>query len=483
MKKNFGKNLARNANIVILIVVVVAISVVLNLLLELFPLNIDLTAEKLYSLTEITEEVLDGLEDDVTIYALYDRIEGESDTYQSQVIKVLDYYDNYSHVNIEYVNLDRKPAFLRELVGESNVSLYSAGDYIVQHGDNIRRIDGDDITETEIVYDSYYPYEVTTGLVIETKLTSSILKVFSDVPIIYYSTGFGELSQSYFSTMLSYIDSSGFDVKEIDLKTENFDENAAAVMFFGPTQDLTGEAADKLDRWLMSGGDAFFFMDALELDNNDAPIQTEFANFSEVLSKYGVIIGDSIVEESDEYAVGSDHRAFYTETVSAGAFENMTSSKFYVLNSRTLDVDTMIDMAEPEIIMMSSSSSKAVSLLASDRSSDGKKSIGVTSKYTGGSAVSRVAVFGSSQSFYDTFVEFQGSTVPQTILRYVIEWMGLEASSNVGDSIAAKEYNTGTSHVDVTEQQTKWIALSVTVAIPVVILAVGVIIWLRRRHL
>lgn len=85
-----GKRLARGTNMTVLVAAVVAIAVILNLLLELVPLNIDLTTEKLYTLTEVTEKVLDELKNDVTVYALYDRLAGETDSNANtaQIIKV-----------------------------------------------------------------------------------------------------------------------------------------------------------------------------------------------------------------------------------------------------------------------------------------------------------------------------------------------------------------------------------------------------------
>ena len=60
-------------NSVILMVAVVVIAVLVNVLLEQLPMSVDITSESLYSITDKTKEILNSLDKDVEIYALYDR--------------------------------------------------------------------------------------------------------------------------------------------------------------------------------------------------------------------------------------------------------------------------------------------------------------------------------------------------------------------------------------------------------------------------
>ena len=65
-----------------------------------------------------------------------------------------------------------------------------------------------------------------------------------------------------------------------------------------------------------------------------------------------------------------------------------------------------------------------------------------------------------------------------------MKWMKLESKSNVGDSIEARKYNNGVrSAMVVTDNQMTALVIVTMIAIPLVILAIGLIIWLRRRHL
>ena len=71
-----------------------------------------------------------------------------------------------------------------------------------------------------------------------------------------------------------------------------------------------------------------------------------------------------------------------------------------------------------------------------------------------------------------------------SIFSSIMKWMDLEIAPNVGDDIEAKKYNNMIStYVEVSEKEIKTIVAIVIIVIPVIILAIGVIIWLRRRHL
>ena len=476
-----GKRFASKTNMVVLVVVVTAIAVLVNLMLELFPLNLDLTTEGLYTLTDTTEKVLDELSEDITVYALYDRIAGEADNYRAQIIKVLDLYERNSHVSVEYVNLDRRPSFLADTVGPTNASAYSEGDYIVKCGDVARRIDGNDMYQTQ-TYQFYYL--IKTGLQVETKLTSAIIKVTSEVPVIYYSTAFGETSINYYSVLTSYISDSGFDMKAIDLKAEAIPEDAAAIMFFGPTEDLTGEAEDKLERWLWDGGNAYFFMDVKGLADSKI-IYESFENFNMLFRIYGISLGRGLVSESDDYAYGGSGSddIFQTTTVTAGALEKFPNTTMYILNTRNLMLDTLADYAEPEVILQTSTGATTKSI--DDESVlSGRQIIGASSRYTGGRGVSKICVFGSSGSFSDMALRYFGVAVPENVIRYSMNWMDLSGSANVGDSIRAKKYNNIiTSSINVTETQQRTIAIVSMLVVPGAILVCGLVVWLRRRHL
>ena len=56
----------------LMVAVVIAVLAAINILVDQLPWKADLTKEKIYSLSEQTYSILDSLEKDVMIYALYE---------------------------------------------------------------------------------------------------------------------------------------------------------------------------------------------------------------------------------------------------------------------------------------------------------------------------------------------------------------------------------------------------------------------------
>ncbi len=486
-----GKKMTKNLNLIVLTCGVIAVAVILNVILELLPLDIDLTTEKLYTLTETTEKVLDELNRDVTIYALYDEVAGAEDSSQggkAEVMKVLEKYENKSkHIDVKYVDLDKNPSFLKNLVGESNTNAYDRGDYVVVCGDNVRRIDESDmysnVTQT---YNTFYEYKITNGLQAETKLTSAILKVTGDVPVIYYSVGFGETNISRYSILVSYLEDSGFDFLELDVKTGAIPENCACLMFFGPTEDLTDSAYDRIERWMKTGGNAFFFMDVKSI-TDDHYIYKKFDNFNKLFSNYGISLENTIVSESDDYQMtdtGED--SVFSSTVKiAGALERLNEKfSINILNTRSLNIDTMNSAGEAEALIVTSTGAVAKSIESENDNRKGESVIAASGKCAEGTGTSRICVFGSSQTFCDLALKFYGTANPEKIMTTSLEWMDLQSNTNVGDSIEVKKYNSNiTTIMQTSAKQAKTIVIITMVIIPLIILAVGVAVFIRRRHL
>ena len=165
--------------------VVLAILIVVNAFVSALPTNLtkyDISSSKLYSITSNTKVVVNGLEDDVTIYWIVQS--GEED----QVIEnLLGKYESLSeHISVVKRNPDVYPTFAQQYTDETvyNNSL------VVECGDRSRYISYDDIylQETDI-----YSYTYTTSFDGEGAITSAIDYVISEeLPQLYVLEGHGE---------------------------------------------------------------------------------------------------------------------------------------------------------------------------------------------------------------------------------------------------------------------------------------------------
>lgn len=497
-KKELGRKARQvifSVNAAIFTIVVLVVFVLVNLIVEQVPMNMDLTEEKLFTLTETSDNIVNGLKEKVEIYALYDRVSNESDSNRGDVIKVLDLYDNYDNVEVSYVDIGRKPVFVRDTVGENNASDYSEGDYIVKCGNRTRRIAADDMYAlTEVQQNYFYTQKYKTGIQVETKVTGAIVRVTSDVPKIYWSVGFGEADYTdvNYSTFVENLDDANYEVKTINLKSEEIPEDADVIFFVRPTKDLDDKTVDKLNYWFNFGGNAFFFMDPK--DGDGKYITEEFTNFNKVLERYGLAIEHDFVIEGSEKSykdssgnTENEDSIFLTSTIQAGSLENTAAHELWCYNTRSVRLLATLDVSlyESAAFMETSIEATSISLLDGKQSSPGKRVLAASAQSykTHTEDGSKVVVFGSSENLQYAQVEYFGSEGIKAV-KNSLAWLDIDTIENPADSIDAKTYNSGVSTFVNTEgNESMVIAIIVAIVIPVVVFAIGFIVWLRRRHL
>ena len=79
------------------IVAVILINVIASLLLERFPLTIDLTSDQRFNLTQDSVDFVSTITDDVTLTVLAEESEFESSgIYYKQIYEILKSYDTHS---------------------------------------------------------------------------------------------------------------------------------------------------------------------------------------------------------------------------------------------------------------------------------------------------------------------------------------------------------------------------------------------------
>ena len=131
----------------ILSAVVLTILIVVNILVNALPENLtkyDISAAKLYSITSNTKAVVNGLDEDVTIYWIV-----QADKEDAVIENLLNKYDSLSdHIQIVKKNPDVYPTFAEQYTDEeaANNSL------VVECGERSRFIGYDDIYISSLIY-------------------------------------------------------------------------------------------------------------------------------------------------------------------------------------------------------------------------------------------------------------------------------------------------------------------------------------------
>ena len=295
VKRN--KNLRFGGYATIVTIVVLVVLVVVNVLFQQLKITVDLTPNRLYSVGDKTTEILNGLTQDVNIYGIYKPGSDESGSYNPQVKRfVMNYVDNSSRLHYTQIDPLSNPTFTKQFLSEATDSI-ADGTIIVQAADSksfkiLPLSDFYSVTQNQQTGQS----EVT-AFAAEEALTSAVQYVTSENnPVILQLTGHseGELD----STMTSYLKKSNFDVSSLDLirPAEGEDSvsleanNYTIVMVNNPKSDLTDKEYEILLDYMEKGGRMMVLVES------DLP---ELPNFEKLLTRFGIgVERGSVVETS-----------------------------------------------------------------------------------------------------------------------------------------------------------------------------------------
>ena len=108
----------------IIVAIVLALFIVINITVPLLGIEWDLTPEGLYTLSDTSKQILDNLEDEVEIIGLMDPTKISSQSSYYNVIRFLNYYDDYDNITVTYVDPDTNVGYVSSLdpTGALNLS-------------------------------------------------------------------------------------------------------------------------------------------------------------------------------------------------------------------------------------------------------------------------------------------------------------------------------------------------------------------------
>ena len=489
-RKGLSQTLRRRfrfgTNMLVLMALAIVLFIVLNLIMEHFStaLTLDFTKEKLYSIGDITKENLSRLDKDVEIIALYDRVKGEANSSYINVIKVLDLYDEFDHVKVSYVDPDTNPNFILDTVGRINAGSYDSGDYIVKCGDKTRRIPADEMYVTE--YQSYsgiFSIPVRTGMQAERKLTTAVLYVAADdSPTVYYITGHGEESVDNYSEILTYIESLGCDVKQLNLTEETeMPEDATVAIFMGPKYDISSRERDMLQKWLEQQGGQ------LAVCVNPLQNGTEFANLNSLLTDMFALSlnNDTVSNDYNQIASAGSSFSFLGVPVANGPIENSSTDYpipiFFSRSVEVLNINESTAGITHYPIIQTPDDSVSTAIIGGDKQT-GVFTVAAASKNLNFSEVSHAVVFGSTLSLCDDYYSSYGNYTRYTLSIFAmsIDWMIDSYGENHGSYIDVKNYDT--TQFVTTKTQSNTLGIVAAVVIPLLIIAAGIVVWVIRRH-
>ena len=484
------KNLSLGAYSSTVIVGSIAAAVILNLIVAELPSRytvFDLTANKLYSLTDDTKELVSNIGEDVSIYVLAN--ENQAD---SMLANTLDSYEGLSsHIKVTYVDPAVNPKFYTKYTDGS----ISSNSVIVESSKRSRVVDYNDLYVSEFDYSTYS--QNVTGYDAEGQITSAISYVLSeDMPKIYMVTGHGELELD--STFTDMIQKANIDTETINLMDyDAVPEDAAAVFVNAPTEDFSSDDAEKILTYLNNGGDIFI---------NTTYTGKDMPNFDKLLDFYGVQASKGLIIETAQNSYYQD--PFYL--LPSIEYDTITSD-IYSGNSYIFapycqgltytekeDVEVTPLLASSEKSYVRDDIENSTSYDKQDGDVDGPFYIGLscTAQVSGSnseeteddsldhtqeSADDSTGIIFSSENLFTQEADAMVAGTNQKLFSGVLQAFETEDGESSSVVIPVKNYEV--EYLTVSQSWISVLALITVIVIPFGFLITGFVIWFRRRKL
>lgn len=464
-----GRGIRLGAYSTLGIVLMAVLTAVINLGLNHVPdryTSFDVTANKLYTLTDDTKTMIRNLSEDVTIYVLADETAKDEDLDKTlQQIKGLS-----DHMKVEYINPVSNPKFYYNYAEEEP----SDNSLIVEGPKGSAVIDHNDIYQYEMNY-STYQYTVT-GYDGEGQIASAVAKVtVEDVPKFYIITDHDELA--YEEAFLNMLDKENAAYENLSLySVEEIPQDAQGIMINAPTGDYSEDDVDKILRYLEQGGRALI-----------VPTWTgsDMTNFERILGYYGVSLVDGMIVEEDR-----DH---YYQTpywllpyVEENALtERVLGGTVFAPFSRGLTYDEEAEdvFYQPFLSTSSSAFSKREVSGGEDYSKgaddiDGPFVIGLQVEKNAEEGGSSKAVIVASEQIFTSSAD---KIVPGYNMKLFGSIISSLADRESSVSIPVKYFDIG--YLAFSARAVYITGFVSIIVIPLGCLIIGLIIWLKRRRL
>ncbi len=490
---------------VIFIVGIVLLNVVFNLVLNRFDITADLTDNSIFTLSEESEEYLKGVDKKISFYVTADEdaLKASGDKLYLQVSEFLGKMTELNgNFTLDYINLLSDPDFSKDYS-----ETLSDGMLIVKNRDNHRyRIlkvsdflrytlsDGKKYSYSEASYYVYYGgYQVTDySSVAEEEILSAIMSVSMDNPTrIAFSEGFGEGDSSVLSDIVT---KNAYETTTINIdKSEKIGEDIDVLVIYAPTSDYNVNAVNKIDEWLSNGG---LYGKSLIYVAPAAAVETP--NLDELLGEWGLSVGKGFVAQLD-----TDH-AFYSGEVLPllQDLELNTESEYYKNMKLPDNASFMGWRIRPVSTLWEGKSNITNTVIAntygencvmvpfdadistwepedSDYGSYNAIVEALKTRFEGTTPYfSRIIAIGSENIFMENFTAASNYSNAEVILSL------FDTNSEGGFeklTVMEKSFTAETYQLDSGKQI--GIGLTFAVIIPVIIIVIGIIVWVRRKRL
>lgn len=473
----------------VFIVAIILVNVVVSMLSDRFPsMNIDLTANKVNTLSEEALDAAKKVTYETNIYIMgsddWLNYMAEQSVYNfSSLMSLTDKLEEAnSKIKAQNIDLETNPTFASKYADENLTNGY----VVVETEKRYRVLTTNDLFPVEQnsqTYEKSYYNNVDSALATALQQTN-----LEEVPVVAIATGHNEvLSGDYLTSISSFFKDNAFDVVEFNILTEEIPENTQLLFLPTPNTDYTEDELKKMDDFLSNK----------ESDKTRSilltatPGQNTLPNLSAFLAEWGIAYDPtSVVMESDSGRTFGNPLLYISDASTENKISESNSYDLLVTPG-SVALELLFTANNSVVTYPLATTADTCYLQKTDSEEDASETAEKKAYNTAvmarkqlddtGDAYANVFVLGSTQMILPTYVNtstFSNGTYFTDLIRYATN------TTDSDNTVYSERVQTGARDMTATTSVVNFIGLGIfTITIPIVVLLVGLVIYFKRRHL
>ena len=479
------KWLISKINTILLVVIAIAITVGINVAVKNADITpIDCTTSKDYSLTDESKERVSKIDKDVKIYFF----NFEETSVEYELTK--QYNKANSKIDVQLINTSEN----LELKEKYDIQ----DDYqtiVVESGEKFRTIMQYDLKSYD--YTTGKSYDLT-----EQKVTSAIINVIAEeIPKVYFLTGYTDFEISTNMTSFAeYLKNEVLTYEDLNLlNKENIPEDCDTLVIMTPNKDFDDFVADEIIKYIENGGNILWFNGCYVEDK-------DFKNVNRILELYGINkFEKGIIVETDTSKIYNNYGTFFApEVLDSSILKDVKSSygtAFLEATRINVNTDGLEELkVEERDLLKTSGSAYFLSNLTGEMNGEEQGSFVVGAELiktiseekeadeeneAQKAVTSTLIIYGNDLFISDQRVAIQGGYQLPVVSLFNNPDVALNSvaylTDNYEDITIRKSYSDSVTEF-LPSQMQKNIIIAIIFAMPVIVVLIGLIIWIRRRR-
>lgn len=456
---------------ILISLIMVAVIIAVNLFIAQAPatwLKFDTTGQQLFTFSTQTTNLVGGLSKGVNLYLI-----AQSGSEDKTVTELLNRYKALSD-KVAFTTVD--PVLSPKFVSKYTADSLSDNSVIVESGERSRVVKNDEIFVYD--YSNYYSTgQADVNFDGESALTSAIDYVVSDnLPIAYTLEGHGEAALP--TDLSDLIAKENVTVNALSLLSKDaVPEDADVLIINAPTSDLGEDEGKIIKTYLENGGH-------LLLTTNFS--DKAMPNLASLMANYGVEAVSGVVVEGDANHSLRGYSHYLVPSIESHEITSpLTEGKLYTLmpvahgirtlqsHRSTLSISSLLKTSDSAYSKPNAYTATTLEKEDGDENGPFDVAVAITESYSGKEA--RIVWFGTSQ-FLDSGANQMVGGGNYDLFLNSLSWMASRE-----DSISIRSKSLMSEQLTVPSSVSGLMGAVVTVLIPLIVIAIGIIVYVRRR--